>query len=250
MSATPNVQPQVRLSLLAFRISIGLIALLFLGIIIVGNIIVTGTGILDAISAYYYSAMKTFFIGLLCVLGTLLISYRYQRVDTIAGIVAGLFVIGLVIFPRGPGKTATPLEIWIGKAHWAFAIGFLLTIVFIVLYLFTLTDQNHSLIQPQKNWFLTIVSTVCRPFMRSYHKTLPRGKFWRNWVYLVCGSLMIAFLVLCLVDQVFFSSNLRLESMNPVFWCEIIPLVMFSIAWIVKGVGIWQDKTAKVVLAT
>src|SRR5258708_13706216 len=195
-----------------------------------------------------YSPMRNFFIGSLCVLGTLLICYRYQRVDKIAGIVAGLCVIGLAISPRDPGKKATTPEIWIGRAHWAFSIGFLLTIVFMVLYLFTLSDQNPSLIQHQKNWFLTIVSTVRRPFMRSDQKTLPRRKLWRNRVYLVCGIIMIVFLVLCFLDQVFFSSNSRLESIRPVFVCEITPLVMFSVAWIVKGVGIWQDKTSKVSL--
>ena len=235
-------------SSLVFRICIGGMALLFLAIIIFGNMVVTGSGFLDAISAYYYSPMRNFFIGSLCVLGTLLIGYRYQRVDKIASIVAGLCVIGLAIFPRDRGKTATTPEIWIGRAHWAFSIGFLLTIVFMVLYLFTLSDQNPSLIQHQKNWFLTIVSTVRRPFMRSDQKTLPGSKLWRNRVYLVCGSIMIVFLVLCLLDQTFFSSNSRLESMSPVLWCEFTPLVMFSVAWTVKGVGIWQDKTSKVPL--
>jgi magnesium-transporting ATPase (P-type) len=242
-------------------------ALLFLAIIIFGNMLFKGPGILDAISAYYYSPMRNFFIGSLSVLGTLLICYRYQRVDKIAGIVAGLCVIGLAIFPRepsvqdllavcpgDPGQTGTTQEIWAGRAHWAFSIGFLLTIVFMVLYLFTLSEQNRTLIQRQehKNWFWTIVYTVFRPVMRSDQKTLPlpRRKLWRNRAYLVCGGIMIVFLVLCLIDQVFYSSNLQLESISPVFWCELIPLLAFSVAWFVKGVGIWQDKKAAKVSLT
>jgi hypothetical protein len=247
MLAKPDIRAYEPSSLV-FRIGIGGMALLFLAIIIFGNMIVTGPGILDAISAYYYSPMRNFFIGSLSVLGTLLICYRYQRVDKIAGIVAGLCVIGLAIFPRDPGTNATTQEIWIGRAHWAFSIGFLLTIVFMVLYLFTLSDKNPSLMQQEKNWFWTIVYTVRRPFMRSGQKTLPRRKLWRNRAYLVCGGIMIVFLVLCLTDQVFYSSNPQLESISPVFWCELIPLLAFSFAWIVKGVGIWQDKTAKVSL--
>src|SRR5216683_2798010 len=66
-------------SSLIFRIGIGGMALLFLAIIIFGNMLFKGPGILDAISAYYYSPMRNFFIGSLSVLGTLLICYRSQR---------------------------------------------------------------------------------------------------------------------------------------------------------------------------
>lgn len=232
-------------SSLVFRTCIGGMALLFLTIIIFGNMIVTGSGILDAISAYYYSPMRNFFIGSLCVIGTLLICYRYQRVDKIAGIIAGLCVIGLAICPRDPGKTAT----WIGRAHWAFSIGFLLTLLFMVFYLFTLSDNKPSLIQHKRNWVHTTVYIVRRPFWRSDQKTLPPGKFWRNWVYIVCSGIMAVFLVLCLLDQLFFSSNKQIESINPVFWCELFPLLAFSVAWFVKGVGILQDKSLQAPLA-
>lgn len=263
MPAKPNIRSQEPSSLF-FRIGIGGMALLFLAIIIFGNMIVTGPGFLDAISAYYYSPMRNFFIGSLCVLGTLLICYRYQRVDKIAGIFAGLCVIGLAIFPRDPGKTATPQEIWIGKAHWAFSIGFLLTLVFIVLYLFTRSDQDPPREKHQENWLKTIADSVFRPFRISDlrisdQKNLPRSmagifakilpKRRRNQVYLGCGITMIVFLLLCLVDQVFFSSNKQLESISPVFWCELIPLLAFSVAWFVKGLGIWLDKTSEMSLA-
>jgi hypothetical protein len=107
MLAKPDRKPDVLAyepSSLIFRIGIGGMALLFLAIIIFGNMIVTGPRILDAISAYYYSPMRNFFIGSLSVLGTLLICYRYQRVDKFAGIVAGLCVIFLAICPREPSS--------------------------------------------------------------------------------------------------------------------------------------------------
>jgi hypothetical protein len=244
---------------------------LSLAIIICGNMLFKGPGILDAISAYYYSPMRNFFIGSLSVLGTLLICYRYQRVDKIAGIVAGLCVIGLAICPRepssadlmdicpvSPGRMATTQEILIGKfhcrmanapemlkgsLHWAFSIVFLLTIVFIVLYLFTLSEQKPSLIQRQKNLFWTIVYPILRPFMRSDQKT-PRRKIWRNMVYRGCGVIMFLVLVVGFVDQRRYSSNLHLGSINLVFLCELIPFLLFSIAWFVKGVGILQDQNA------
>ena len=263
MTAKPNIRSQEPSSLF-FRIGIGGMALLFLAIIIFGNMIVTGPGILDAISAYYYSPMRNFFIGSLCVLGTLLICYRYQRVDKIAGIVAGLCVIFLAIFPRGPGQKATPLDIWIGRAHWAFSIGFLLTLVFMVLYLFTRSDKDPPQGKHQENWLKTLAERVVRPFKEPFRisnqKNLPRSmagnfakilpKRRRNQVYLGCGITMIVFLLLCLVDQLFFSSNSQLESISPVFWCELIPLLAFSVAWIVKGLGILLDKASEMALAS
>jgi uncharacterized MAPEG superfamily protein len=256
MPAKPNIKPHVRASepsSLIFRIGIGGMALLFLAIIIFGNMIVTSPGILDAISAYYYSPMRDFFIGSLSVLGTLLICYRYQLVDKIAGIVAGLCVIGLAICPREPSssdlmaicptdprKMANTPEMLKGSLHWAFSIVFLLTIVFIVLYLFTLSDKNPR--QEQKNLFWTIIYIVFRPFRISDQKNLPPVKFRRNLVYLVCGVIMFLVLVVGFVDQRFYSSNLHLGSINLVFLCELIPFLLFSIAWFVKGVGILQDQ--------
>jgi hypothetical protein len=81
-----------------------------------------------------------------------------------------------------------------------------------------------------------------------FAKILPKRR--RNQVYLGCGITMIVFLLLCLVDQLFFSSNSQLESISPVFWCELIPLLAFSVAWIVKGLGILLDKASEMALAS
>ena len=56
MLAKPDIRAYEPSSLV-FRIGIGGMALLFLAIIIFGNMIVTGPGFLDAISAYYYLPM-------------------------------------------------------------------------------------------------------------------------------------------------------------------------------------------------
>ena len=254
MSAKPKPRSLDPSSLL-FRICIGGIAIAFLAVIVLGNMIFEGPKILDSISSYYYSSMKNVFVGGLCVLATLLMIYRYQPKDHVVSFVAGACAIGVAIFPKSPDPKSPeclrlPIgtqcpnqqQINIGIAHWVFSIGFLLAIVVIVLYLFTLSDKKQKLIQPGNNWFLTIVSTVLRPFMRSYQKTLPGRKRWRNLVYLVCGGIMIVILLVCLIDQTFFSTNSRLESISPVFWCEASTLFFFFVAWVVKGGVILLDE--------
>jgi hypothetical protein len=246
MSAKPNPRSLVPSSLL-FRICIGGIAIAFLAVVVLGNMIFEGPRILDSISSYYYSSMKNVFVGGLCVLATLLMCYRYQPKDHVVSFVAGACAILLAIFPTTDPHNNHPTQqqINIGIAHWVFSIGFLLAIVVIVLYLFTLSDQNpklKQLIQPGDNWFQTIVYTVRRPFMRSDQKTPLGRKLWRNRVYLVCGSIMIVSLVLCLIDQTFFSTNSRLESISPVFCCEASTLFFFFVAWVVKGGVILLDE--------
>jgi magnesium-transporting ATPase (P-type) len=187
--------------------------------------------------------MRNVFIGGLCVLATLLMIYRYEPRDHVVSFVAGACAILLAIFPRTDPKmiSPSPLQTGIGYAHWGFSIVFLLAIAFLVLYLFTLSDENASLNQlkvQQNNWYSTIVSTVLRPFMvlrpfrRSDQNTPSGRKLWRNRVYVGCGGVMLLTLVLLAIDQRFLP---QLESYNPVFWCETITLFFFFVAWVVKG---------------
>ena len=55
-----------------------------------------------SISHYYYSVMHIWFVGTLCVLGGLLISYRGRnKFENIVSNCAGAFAFGVAIFPTG-----------------------------------------------------------------------------------------------------------------------------------------------------
>lgn len=210
---------------LFIKISLGGICIVFLIVLIFGRMIFDGQGfgILDSISDYNYSdAMRNFFVGGLCALAILLMCYRYQRVDTYAAIFAGICAIGVALFPEAPpqwyldkvGATVTKPPPWIGNAHWAFAGLFLLTIAYMVFFRFTKKSKN--------------------PTRRKHH---------RNWVYWLCGSLMFAIIGGCfLVQKFFLSQNPWLQSDHPVFWFETSALVLFIVAWFVKGEVLLKDK--------
>ena len=216
MSATPNAELQ-ELRSLFFRISIGGICVVFLIVLIFGRMIFEGPGFLDSISDYYYSpSMGNVFVGGLCVLATLLMCYHYQSVDTIASIFAGICAIGVAIFPKSPEiPHPTELQTRIGMAHWAFAGLFLLTIALMVLFLFTKSNQDTPVGKKRQ----------------------------RNTVYLWCGYAMLASIALCFIVQNFFLSSIPwLQAHHPVFWFELIALVLFIFAWIVKGQVLWKDE--------
>jgi len=222
MSAKPNPRSHGP-SHLFIKISISGICIVFLIVLIFGRMIFEGPGILDAISDYYYSgAMRNVFVGGLCALAILLMCYRYQRVDTYAAIFAGVCAIGVALFPEAPPQwylnivhtTATELQIEIGRAHWAFAAGFLLTIAYMVFFLFTKKSNNPT-----------------------------RRKHMRNWVYRFCSIFMAVCIMGCFLVQTFFlSHNPWLQSHHPVFWFETSALVWFIVAWIVKGEVLLKDK--------
>jgi hypothetical protein len=252
MSTKPNARSLDPSSLL-FRICIGGSALAFLVGIIFGNMFFEGPGFKDSFSSYYYSPyVGHVFVGGACILGTLLMIYRYEPWDHIWSFVAGACLILLAIFPRTDPSIAHPnaQQTDIGIAHEVFSIGFLLAIVILVVYLFTLSDENASLKQAivhKNNWFSTAFSTIIRPFtvfspIRRSVQNAPSGKkLSRNRVYVVVGGLMFLTLVLCAIDQRFLP---QLESYNPVLWSEALTLFFFFVAWIVKGGVILIDENA------
>ncbi|HST66699.1 MAG TPA: hypothetical protein VLM05_16045 [Mycobacteriales bacterium] len=65
-----------------------------------------------SLSAYYHSAMQDFFVGGLCVIGFLLVTYMLGRTrswDFRVSLVAGIAVLGVVFFPtRRPGWQTLP----------------------------------------------------------------------------------------------------------------------------------------------
>jgi hypothetical protein len=190
-----------------------------------------GSGFLNSISDYYYSpSMHNVFVGGFCVLAALFMCYRYRDVDTLASLFAGIFAIGVAIFPKSPDPKSpgcppivspkgtmcpTDLQTNIGIAHYAFGALFLTTIALMALFLFTQSDQP---------------------------KPIKGKKKQRNKVYRWCGIAMIILIIGCPVQQFFLPGNQWLQSLHPVLWFEVGALLLFIFAWIVKGQVLWQDE--------
>jgi hypothetical protein len=226
MSTTPKTPTQD--TPLLFRISIGGTCLVYLVVLLIGRMIFEGFGggaFMNSFSDYYYSpSMHNVFVGGLCILGALLMCYRYQPVDTLASYFAGIFAIGVAIFPKAPDpgtaecptrNCPTALQMGIGTAHYWFSGLFLATIAIMVIVLFTQSNLNP----------------------------LPTRKLLRNWVFIVVGLLMFVCIATCfLVQNYFLPGNQRLQSLHPVLCFEAGALVLFILAWFVKGQVLLQDE--------
>ena len=217
LNATSNTQDSLVLSYLGLRKGIGIIGMALPFVLVIGKMILESPGILDSISAYYYSVMRNIFVGSLCAIAIFLISYRYERLDDIAGDLAGASAIGVALFPTAPDVGATGQQMMIGWLHGLFAACFFLTLAFFALVLFRKTDPN---------------------------KNPTRRKRQRNMVYLFCGiAIVVSLALIGLVVLVsLLSGNPWLQPLHPVFWLEALAIEAFGVAWFVKGETILKDE--------
>lgn len=213
MQAAPDTERSLVLSYLGLRKGIGIIGIALPFALAIGKMLLDGPGLLNSISLYYYSVMRDVLVGSLFATAVFLISYRYRRLDDLAGDLAGIAAIGLALFPGAPDTGATQQQMIIGMMHLAFAGVFFLTLAFFALVLFRRTDRKQ---QPT------------------------RQKLQRNRVYLASGIVIIVSFVLLVLLQ-FLPGNPQLQSLHPGFWLESLAIWAFGIAWFIKGETILRD---------
>lgn len=212
---TAKPQNSLVLSYLELRTAIGVIGILLPFVVALGRILLENTGILGSISAYYYSIMGDVFVGSLSAVGIFLFSYRgYARIDAVAGNLAALCAVGLALFPTAP-VAPTMQQSVIGYVHLAFAAGFFLTLAFFALFLFRKTNPD---VPPT------------------------RMKVVRNFVYTLCGGVIIASIFVIALIQIVTQSGEEFLNYSPVFWLESLACVAFGISWFVKGEAILGDE--------
>ena len=217
MVTTSAQQPLVQ-SYLFLRKGIGIIGVALPFVLIIGKIILESPGISGSLSAYYYSVMRDVFVGSLWVIGVFLICYRYDTLDDIASTIAGICAIGVSLLPTAPEVDATQRQMAIGVAHGSFASCFLIILALMAIFLFRKTDQVNP----------------------------GRRKRQRNLIYLICGIVILACMVLAALFL--FIPNLQaaswLQPLHPIFWLESLSILAFGVAWFVKGetLGVLKDE--------
>lgn len=207
ISVSPT-QSQVR-SYVLLRRGIGIIGVALPFMLIIGKIILESPGISASISAYYYSVMRDVFVGSLWVIGIFLICYRYAFLDDIVSTLAGICAIGVSLFPTPPDMGATQQQTTIGLAHASFASCFFLVLALMSIILFQKTDQVEPAHRKQQ----------------------------RNTVYLICGIVILACLVLAalLLFVPYLHDASWLQPLHPIFFLEAFAILAFGFAWFVKG---------------
>ncbi|MHA2251925.1 MAG: DUF998 domain-containing protein [Candidatus Kariarchaeaceae archaeon] len=166
-----------------------------------------------SISAYYHSEMRDVFVGYLFAMGLFLLTYQgYERIDFIAGFIAGVGALGVALFPTIE-ETVTERD-RTGWIHVGATVVLYVTLAIMCMRLFTRSNQT------KKDW---------------------KKKRWRNAVYYLGGIVVLlsvlAIGILSGIEWVDEKPSWVPDSMT--FWLEYSANTAFGIAWLTKGEGIW-----------
>ncbi len=181
-----------------------------------------------SISHYYHTSLRDVFVGLLAAVAIFLMTYTgYGWVDNLASWVIGVVGAGIVVFPCPTVRFAPPpivLDPCFAALPREAAIG--------ILRLPQETSGTvHIILAGLFFVFLAAYSIIVFP-MTDKDNPGPK-KLFKNWVYRICGLVMLATMALLLI--VYFAAPDFLGSTVLGFICETIMLFAFGVSWLVKG---------------
>ncbi len=218
-------QPRDRfmVSYFTMRRWIGALGILLPVVVVAGGKLIKHLPVLPSISAYYYSNMEDWFVGLLCVVGVFLLSYdAYPGLDRAICALCGACAIGVAFFPtlapdHDPRK---PVPVGIfqlpddisSRFHYTFAVALFIGMAAMSLFLFTRSDPAKGGPTPQKKK--------------------------RNGVYVACGLVMAAALLTGLIRLAIQGPE---DSSPFTLYVEGVCLIAFGISWITKGEVVFKD---------
>jgi hypothetical protein len=251
------------------RAVIGGIVILVVPVVYIGNWLIfirhpdcfyNPHGIPGSLSGFYYTHMRSVFVGAMCAVGVFLIAYRgHDRWDDRLTNVAGLAAICIGLFPTMPPPNQfftranqcspstlitynlSPHQSWIRDVHVVSLFVLFLMVFLMVLIQFTRTKPSKAEQQPPvrgslREWWKALFSVKqlasrIRAWWRGLFAVKERRV--RNWVFVACAGGIALSALLALFTAIWSSAGknvpLLLFAESLAFWC-------FGIAWFVKGV--------------
>lgn len=186
-------------------------------------------GFEPSISDYFYTDRGDILVVVLCILGTLLITYKgYNWKEQLLTCIAGICGIGVAFVPTAKDCLECNLSVHTGSGgvldfitgrwwHFTFAAVFLFCLAIMSLVFFVKKSENTQL--------------------KSSNGSLSqKGK--RNIIYKVCGWVIIASLI---IMGVYFIAGWEFKNIPFVFIFESIAVFAFGISWITKGQTLLPD---------
>lgn len=207
------------------RRTIGVLGIALPLVVVLGGLIENPHMLQGSISGYYYTNMRDFFVGILCVVALFLISYQgYERIDNIVANLAGFSALGMIIFPTKMSyHKIEKVGMFLiddnisGFLHLFFATVFFFTLSYNAIFLFT---KRHSV-------------------------NISKEKRRRNILYRACGIIMLIQILLIIVYMVFLRET-YLSKTYPILIFESFALFAFGISWLVKGNTFFRDQIKNV----
>lgn len=210
---SPN--QQAVMSYLGLRRSVGVIGMALPFVLPLGATAFFQAPLPSSISGYYYTGMRDVFVGSMCAIGVFLLSYKFGWLDNWLGNIAGISAVGLSVFPTTPDVDPLPTG-WVrtaGVLHSVFAIVLFSVLAAFCLVLFTRTGPDGMPTKQKKT---------------------------RNVIYLICGWVIVACLVLGVLAAFGLDRTLT-DELRPLFWLESVAVFAFGVAWFVKGETLFRD---------
>ena len=188
----------------ALRLGVAVIAFAFPLLLWIGGYLFAGLSLEGSMSAYYHAgngAMRTWFVGILFAIGTILFVYQgYTRLEDWALNVAGVFALGVALFPMAwPAAPANSFS----RFHGPCAIAFFFCIAYVCIFRAADTLSLMSNAQKRKTYALT---------------------------YKLLGILMVAFPLAAFVFLSLLEWNKSIT-----FFVEMAGVYAFSFYWVVKS---------------
>jgi hypothetical protein len=208
-------------SYLTMRRTIGVLGIALPLVVVLGGLIENSHVLQGSISGYYYTNMRDFFVGILCVVALFLISYQgYERIDNIVANLAGFSALGMIIFPTKMSfQKIEKVGIFLiddhisGYLHLTFATIFFLALSYNSIFLFT---KRHS-------------------------PNISKEKKRRNILYRISGIIMLSQILLIILYMEFLKET-YISKTYPVLIFESIALFAFGTSWLVKGNTFFRDQ--------
>ena len=225
----PGMELYVR-SYLLIRTVVGVLGIALPLVLIVGeSFFLKGSAeVRGSLSAYYHSPMRDFFVGSLCVIGVLLITYMAARVnaDFWASLVAGVFLIGVAFIPTerpGISDTAPPCgtdpkppdcasvqqllgEVWSARIHYTCAAIALVSLA-VIAFLFAWREKHFA----ESHRLYTF--------------------------HLGCCIAIVAGLLLAVAGE---AHHFTIWVLTPLYIGEVVAVLAFGLGWLVKGWDLWK----------
>jgi hypothetical protein len=199
-------------------------------VLLIGSYATPGCGELQcSISAYYHTHLISVFCGFLFAIGIFLFTYTGPTdlppsatyIDRMSSNIAGVFALGVAIFPTGLNAPIKNCNTQIGT--W-----------------WNCSEPIHVFCAGAL--FLTLAFISYKVFTISTRETPTSEKLFRNRIYRLCAIVMVLCIALagiCILNEEAIST--KYPNFKPIFILETIMLVAFGISWLLKGETFFAD---------
>jgi hypothetical protein len=208
------------ISYLELRVGLGIVGFFLPFILISGAWLFSECGALQpSISHYYYTVMGSYFVGSLCAVAMFLFFYKgYEKKDAIVANIAGVLALIVAFFPTDPVDDSSCAYFVFVRPH----------------HFNTIHYTAAALLFSSFAYFSLVLFTKSKPGLSD-----EENKKIRNSIYKICGTIIIACILL--IGTYNFLDNFnkplyqKISFYKPVLFLETIALVAFGTSWITKG---------------